>query len=97
MDEPAFLLNLVGRAGAEVGGYAAINDIEQIDRLPLLSLGRMDGRQDQVVIVDDAGNGDDFGIYYKVADGDETSVTFTGGGADYQTACVVEIDGTGGF
>ena len=51
----------------------------------------------QVVIIDDAGSGDDFGMYYKVSDGDESTVEFTGGGSDYQTACVVELLGTGGF
>ena len=32
-------------------GHAAVDDVEHVHRSPLLSLGRMDGRQDQVVLV----------------------------------------------
>lgn len=47
----------------------------------------------QAVVVDDAGNADDLGIWYKISEGDETVITCNAGGSDYQTACVIEIEG----
>src|SRR5262249_10766678 len=51
--EQAALFFQLGRcAGAKVGWHAAIDDIQHIDRLPLLSLRGMDGRQDQIVFIE---------------------------------------------
>ena len=38
VEQPPLLLNIGGGAGAEVGRYAAIDDVEHEDRLPLLAL-----------------------------------------------------------
>ena len=51
VEQAPLLLDLGGRAGAEIGGDAAVDDVEDEHRLPLLPLGRMDGRQDQIVLV----------------------------------------------
>ena len=51
VEQAPLLLDLGGRAGAEIGGDAAVDDIEDEHRFPLLSLGRMDGRQDQIILV----------------------------------------------
>src|SRR5690606_31948072 len=50
--KPPLLLELVGTAGTEIGGNAAINRVEHEHRLPFLALGGMDGRQDQIVLVE---------------------------------------------
>ncbi len=47
-----FLLDLGRRAGTEVRRHAAINDVEQVDRFPLLALGGVDRGQDEVVLVE---------------------------------------------
>ena len=52
VEQPALLLDLLGAAGRHVGGDAAVDDVEDVDRLPLLPLGGVDGRQDQVVLVE---------------------------------------------
>jgi hypothetical protein len=52
VEQASFLLNFGRGAGPEIGGHAAIDDIEQIDRLPLLALGRMNCGQDQVILIE---------------------------------------------
>ena len=52
IEQPPLLLDLGGRAGAEIGRDAAVDDVEHEDRLPFLALGGMDGREDQVVLVE---------------------------------------------
>jgi hypothetical protein len=52
IEQTPLLLDLGGRPSAEVGGNAAIDDIEHEDRLPFLSLGGMDRREDQIVLVE---------------------------------------------
>ena len=52
VEQAALLLDLGGRAGAEVGRNAAVDDVEHEDRLPFLALGGMDGREDQIVLVE---------------------------------------------
>ena len=52
IEQPALLLDLGRRAGAEIGRHAAVDDVEHEDRLPFLALGGMDGRQDQIVLVE---------------------------------------------
>jgi hypothetical protein len=42
IEQASLLLDLGGRPGAEVGGNAAIDDIEHEDGLPFLALGGMD-------------------------------------------------------
>jgi hypothetical protein len=55
--EAAFFLQFRTGAGAEIGRHATIDDVQHEDRLPLLTFRRMDGRQDEVVLVEkrDAG------------------------------------------
>ena len=48
----ALFVNLRRLAGGHVGGDAAIDQVQHIDRLPLLTLGRMDRRQDQIILVE---------------------------------------------
>src|SRR5690348_3752170 len=54
--QPAFFLELMRRAGSKIGGDAAIDDIEDVDRFPFLALGGMDGRKDKVVLVLEGGS-----------------------------------------
>ncbi len=49
--QATFLLELGRGAGSEVRGHAAVDDVQDVDRLPFLALGRVDGRQDQIVLV----------------------------------------------
>ena len=51
VEKPALLLNLRGRAGSEIGRDAAIDDVQDEDRLPFLPLRGVDRRQDQVVFI----------------------------------------------
>src|SRR5207237_6593840 len=44
-------LELGGGAGSQVGRHAAVDHVEDVHRLPFLALGRVDGRQDQIVLV----------------------------------------------
>jgi hypothetical protein len=50
--QSAFLLDLVGRTDAEIRGNAAVDRIEHEDRTPFLTLGRMDGREDQIILIE---------------------------------------------
>ena len=52
VQQTALLLDLLGITCRHVGGNAAVDDVEHEYRLPLLALGGMDGRQDQVVLVE---------------------------------------------
>ena len=52
IEQPPLLLDLGRRAGAEVGGNAAVDDVEHEDRFPFLPLGGMDRREDQIVLVE---------------------------------------------
>src|SRR6202047_5191488 len=52
IEQTPLLLDLGGRPGAEVGGNAAIDDVEHEDGLPFLSLGGMDRRKDQIILVE---------------------------------------------
>ena len=52
VEQPPLLLDLLGAAGRHVRGDAAVDDVEDVDRLPFLTLGGVDGRQDQVVLVE---------------------------------------------
>ena len=51
MEQPAFLLDLRRCSGAEIGGNAAVNDIQHEDGFPLLPFGRMDRREDQIILI----------------------------------------------
>src|SRR5208282_6755421 len=46
IEQAALLLDLLGRAGREIGRNAAVDAVEHEDRAPFLPLGRMDGRED---------------------------------------------------
>ena len=52
VEQAPLLLDVVGVAGRHVRGNAAIDDVEDEHRLPFLALGGMDGRQDQVVLIE---------------------------------------------
>ena len=52
IEQTPLLLDLSGRPGAEVGGNAAIDDVEHEDGLPLLTFGGMDRREDQIILVE---------------------------------------------
>ena len=52
IEQPPLLLDLGRRAGGEVGRNAAVDDVEHEHRLPFLALGGMDGREDQIVLVE---------------------------------------------
>ena len=49
--QSAFLLDLGRRPSAEIGRHASVHHIEHEDRLPFLALGRVDGGQDQVILI----------------------------------------------
>src|SRR5437868_13795623 len=51
IEETAFLFDLGGGPGAKIRRQAAIDHVEHKYRFPFLSLGRMDRREDQVVLV----------------------------------------------
>ncbi len=46
------LLDFGRRPGGEIGGDAAVDGVEQKHRLPFLALGGMDGREDQIILVE---------------------------------------------
>ena len=52
IEQPPLFLDLGAGAGREVRWQAAVDDIENVDRLPFLALGRMDGGEDQIVLVE---------------------------------------------
>src|ERR1700730_12346286 len=52
IEEPPLLLNLFRSAGAEVRWNTSIDDIQHEDRLPFLALGGMDGRKDQIILIE---------------------------------------------
>src|SRR6516165_8733663 len=51
VEQATLLFQLLSSAGAKIGGDAAINDVEDKDRFPLLAFCRMNRRQDQVVLI----------------------------------------------
>ncbi len=52
IEQAPLLLELGGAAGAEIGGDAAVDHVQQEDRGPFLPLGGMDGGEDEVVLVE---------------------------------------------
>src|SRR5262249_28050039 len=52
IEEAPLLLDLFRSASAEVRRNASINNIEHEDRLPFLALGRMNSREDQIILVE---------------------------------------------
>src|ERR1700680_1422664 len=50
--QTALFLDLRRIAGGHVRGDAAIDELQHIDRVPFLTLGRMDRRQDQIILVE---------------------------------------------
>ena len=52
VEETALLLDLVAGAGRHVARDAAVDAVEDEHRVPLLALGRVDGGEDQVVLVE---------------------------------------------
>eukprot|EP01136_Pigoraptor_vietnamica_P042676 Opistho-1_new@17125 len=52
VEQPALLFQFVRRAGAEVGRDGAIDDVQHVHVLPFLAFGRMDGREDQEILVE---------------------------------------------
>ena len=52
VEETALLLDLGRAAGREIGRDAAVDRVQNEHRLPFLALGRMDGGEDEVVLVE---------------------------------------------
>ena len=52
-ENTAFFFDLFGAARCHVGGYATVCDIKNEDRVPFLSLSGMDGRQNEVIFVEE--------------------------------------------
>ena len=52
VEQAALLLDLRGRSRRHVRGDAAVDGVEDVDGLPFLALGGMDGREDEVVLVE---------------------------------------------
>ncbi len=52
VEQPALFLDLLVEPVRQVGRDAAVDRVEHVHRLPFLALGRVDGRQDQVVLVE---------------------------------------------
>ena len=51
VEQPPLFLDLRAAAGAEVGRDAAVDTVENVDGFPLLSLGRVDGGEREVILV----------------------------------------------
>ena len=51
IEQTSFLLEFVARPGAEIGGDASIDRVEDEDSLPFLPLGGVDGGEDQIVLI----------------------------------------------
>src|ERR1700730_5154310 len=52
IEEASLLVDLFRSASAEVRRNASIDDIQHEDRLPFLALGGMNGRKDQIILVE---------------------------------------------
>jgi hypothetical protein len=52
VEQPPLLLYLGGSSGAKIGWHAAVNYVDDEHRFPFLSLGGMNRREDQVVLVE---------------------------------------------
>jgi hypothetical protein len=52
IEQATFFFDLGRGAGTEIGWHAAVDDIEQTDRFPLLAFGRVDRGQNEVVFVE---------------------------------------------
>ena len=52
IEQPPFFLDLGARSGGEVGRQAAVDRVQHEDRLPLLPFRRMDGGEDEVILVE---------------------------------------------
>jgi hypothetical protein len=57
MQQPPLFLDFFHRAGAQVRWNTAVDHIENVDRVPLLTLGAVDVRQDQVVVIEQGRTG----------------------------------------
>src|SRR5580704_12354423 len=52
IEQAALFVDLRRIAGGHVGGDAAIDEVQHVDRIPFLPFGRMDRRQDQIILVE---------------------------------------------
>ena len=52
IEKPALLVDLLGFAACHIRGNAPVDEIENKDRVPFLPLGRMNGRKDQIVLIE---------------------------------------------
>ncbi len=66
--EAALFFDLRRRVGGHVGRDAAIDEVQHIDRLPFLALGRMDPRQDQIILVEFTAAGFGTGRIRRIAE-----------------------------
>ena len=51
IEQAALFLDFFRRSRAEVGRDAAVDDVQDEDRLPFLPLGGMNGREDEIILV----------------------------------------------
>ena len=51
VEQAPFLFNLFVVGGGHVGGDAAIDHVQNVNGLPFLTFGRVNGREDQIVLV----------------------------------------------
>ena len=52
IEKPALLVDLLGSAACHIRRNTSVDEVENKDRVPFLPLGRMNGRQDQIVLVE---------------------------------------------
>src|SRR6185369_17094951 len=52
IEQPPLLLDLLRGAGAEVRRYASIDDVQYENRFPFLAFGGVNGRKDQIILVE---------------------------------------------
>src|SRR6516162_5142412 len=52
IEEPALLVDLLGSAACHIRRNTSFDEVENKDSVPFLPLGRMNGRQDQIVLVE---------------------------------------------
>src|SRR5580693_8401924 len=65
--QPALLLDLLRASGSQIRRNAPVDRIEQEHGLPLLPLGGMNGREDQVVLVEMGRTGEIAGGIRRIA------------------------------
>ena len=57
IEEPPLLVDLLRSAACHIRRNTAVDEVENKDRVPFLPLGGMNGRQDQIVLVEPRATG----------------------------------------